>query len=63
VVGARLAAAMAAGNAAFQLGGGLWYEYWYGEILQVVDGVRTGFCDDRMNTVSLFGISKQNDSR
>jgi hypothetical protein len=62
-VGARVVAMMLAEYAAFEMCGGPWYGYWYGVIRQVVDGVRTGFCDDRMNTVSLFGISKQNDSR
>ena len=28
---------MPAGYAAFQLGGGPWYGYWYGVILQVVE--------------------------
>ncbi len=37
-MGARLGATMRAGNAAFQLGGGPWYGYWYGVILQVVEG-------------------------
>ncbi len=34
---------MRAGYAAFQLGGGPWYGYWYGVILQVVEGVFASF--------------------
>jgi len=58
VVGARLVATMLAEYAAFEMGDGPWYGYWYGVILQVVDGVRTGFDDERLNTDSLFGIPK-----
>jgi len=34
---------MPAGYAGFQLGGGPWCGYWYGVILQVVDGVLASF--------------------
>ena len=38
MVGVRLVTTVPARYAGFQLGGGLWYGYWYGVIRQVVDG-------------------------
>ena len=46
-MGARLLASTLAGHAAFELGGGPWYGYWYGVILQVVGCASLGFGCDR----------------
>ncbi len=53
---------MRAEYAVFQLGGGLWYEYWYGVFLQVVGDISTESDDVQVNRILLFGISGRNDS-
>ena len=59
MVGARLVATKPAGYAAFKLGGGPWYGYWYGVILEVVDGTSEGLDEERLSKVALSGTAKQ----
>jgi hypothetical protein len=50
---------MPARDVGFRLGGGPWYGYWYGVILQVVDGVFTGFEYGHLKRISILGTAKQ----
>ncbi len=50
---------MRAGYAVFQLGVGPWYGYWYGVILQVVEGISTEFEDVRVNRILLLAFQNE----
>ncbi len=50
---------MPARDAAFRLGDGPWYGYWYGVILEVVDGSSKEFDEEHVNMVTVSGTAKQ----